>query len=84
MNSEAFPIFLLAVAFDLIIGEPPTKIHPVVWIGKLISFLKIRARPREAYGLLIAMAVIITTVFIGHAIVVAAGRVPIFGWLFSI
>jgi len=83
MSGEAFLIFLLAVAFDLIIGEPPTKIHPVVWIGKLISFLKSRARATKADGLMIAMAVIIVTVFIGHTIVVAAGQVPIFGGLFS-
>ncbi|MFB3763762.1 MAG: cobalamin biosynthesis protein [Methanotrichaceae archaeon] len=83
MNSEAFLIFLLAVAFDLIIGEPPAKIHPVVWIGKLISFLKSRARPRKADGLIIAIAAIIITVFAGHAIVVAMGQIPIVGGLLS-
>ncbi len=83
MSSDAFLVFLLAVAFDLIIGEPTAKIHPVVWIGKLISFLKSRARPTKADGLMVAMAVIITTVFIGHAIVIAAGQIPIFGGLFS-
>jgi len=53
----------------------------VVWIGKLISFLKIRALPRKADGLMIAMAVIITTVFIGHAIVAALDSIPILGRL---
>jgi len=36
-----FPIILLAaVAIDLIIGEPPNYLHPVVWMGKTISFLE--------------------------------------------
>src|ERR687890_2832319 len=25
-------------SFDYLIGEPPNRIHPVVWIGKTISF----------------------------------------------
>ena len=31
-------IFLLALALDLMIGEPPALIHPVVWFGKVIEF----------------------------------------------
>jgi len=33
-------IIFSAVALDLILGEPPTKIHPVVWMGKLIDYFK--------------------------------------------
>ncbi len=33
-------ILLFALAFDLLIGEFPAKIHPVVWIGNIISFFK--------------------------------------------
>ena len=33
-------ILLLAVIFDRIIGELPERIHPTVWIGKLIYFLE--------------------------------------------
>jgi len=29
-----------SVVLDRILGEPPEKIHPVVWIGKLIYFLE--------------------------------------------
>jgi adenosylcobinamide-phosphate synthase len=29
----------IALAIDLVWGEPPGVIHPVVWMGKLISFL---------------------------------------------
>ena len=35
---------LLAGLFDVLFGEPPTPVHPVAWIGKLISFFE-RCRP---------------------------------------
>ena len=33
-------ILFLALAIDLALGEPPPIIHPVVWMGKVISFLE--------------------------------------------
>jgi adenosylcobinamide-phosphate synthase len=36
---EALFILLLALALDLALGEPPSVIHPVVRMGKLVSFL---------------------------------------------
>jgi adenosylcobinamide-phosphate synthase len=30
-------VILGAVAFDLLVGEPPTSFHPVVWMGRLID-----------------------------------------------
>jgi adenosylcobinamide-phosphate synthase len=32
-------ILLLALAIDLVLGEPPRVTHPVVWMGKVVSFL---------------------------------------------
>ncbi|MFA5312418.1 MAG: cobalamin biosynthesis protein [Methanomassiliicoccales archaeon] len=29
----------LAIAIDMLLGEPPNALHPVVWIGKVIGFL---------------------------------------------
>ncbi len=45
-------VLLLAVLFDLLFGEPPTDIHPVVWMGKLINILSKRApvQHRKLYG----------------------------------
>lgn len=38
---EIILILLLAIALDLTLGEPPTALHPVVWMGKTISlFMK--------------------------------------------
>ena len=58
-------IFLLAVAIDLVLGEPPRIIHPVVWMGKVISLLsrggsKQRPTIQFIYGLSI---VLVTTAF---------------------
>ncbi len=33
-------IVFLALIFDLVLGEPPRTIHPVVWMGKTASFLE--------------------------------------------
>jgi adenosylcobinamide-phosphate synthase len=78
---EALTVFLLAAALDIIFGEPPAKVHPVVWIGNLISFLRARARPTRLQGALLALTVIITTVLVGHLLVRAASLVPILGIL---
>lgn len=37
---ELLSIILLAIILDLLWGEPPTSIHPVVLMGRLIEFLK--------------------------------------------
>ncbi len=33
-------IIALAVAVDLVLGDPPNAFHPVAWMGKVISFLE--------------------------------------------
>jgi adenosylcobinamide-phosphate synthase len=72
-------IFVLALAFDVLVGEPPVKIHPVVWIGKLISYLKARTgpTPTKITGLIIASIVILSTVIAGHLLVWLAGPLGI-------
>ncbi|NJE75989.1 adenosylcobinamide-phosphate synthase CbiB [Thermococcus sp. ES12] len=35
---EVLTVFLLALLWDLLIGEPPALVHPVVWFGKLAGF----------------------------------------------
>lgn len=32
------PVLFAAVILDLLVGEPPNKIHPTVWFGKIIGF----------------------------------------------
>jgi adenosylcobinamide-phosphate synthase len=51
-----------ALAIDLALGEPPARLHPVVWMGGVISAL-VRRAPRAgrarafAFGLLLALGV---------------------------
>ena len=61
---ELLLILLLAVAIDVLLGEPPRPVHPVVWIGKLTSLLERIAPVRSArrqlvYGVIITSLIII-------------------------
>ena len=54
-------VLLLALALDLLLGEPPARLHPVVGLGRLIGWLERRApvgaRPQLAYGAAVALGV---------------------------
>jgi len=76
MIAESLAVFLLAAAYDILMGEPPAKVHPVVWIGKFIAFLRARCPPSRAAGIALALVVIAVTVLCGHLAVQAAGFVP--------
>ena len=57
-------IFALAFLIDLAFGEYPDRIHPTIGIGKLISYLKGKAKspnPREekANGVLMALTIML-------------------------
>ncbi|MDR0767764.1 MAG: cobalamin biosynthesis protein [Methanosarcinales archaeon] len=72
--TELILILLLAVFIDLIFGEPPSAVHPVVWIGKLIEFLKSKApkKHRKAYGIIMALTVICFSVLLAVVVVLIA------------
>ena len=59
-------ILLFSLAIDLVLGEFPVQIHPVVWIGKIISFFKdiLIKYDNKASGLILAIAVIVVSSFI--------------------
>ncbi|MFZ3050690.1 MAG: adenosylcobinamide-phosphate synthase CbiB, partial [Methanothrix sp.] len=83
MITESLAVFLLAAAYDILLGEMPAKVHPVVWIGKIIAFLRARAAPTRAGGIALAIIVIAATVLSGHLMVRAAGYVPLLPLLVS-
>lgn len=83
MIQEGLVVFLLAAALDIMLGEPPARIHPVVWIGRLISFLKARLRPTRTRGIILALIVISVTVLAGHLLVRLASPVPFLPLLIS-
>ncbi len=76
--------FVLAVAIDLVFGEPAAALHPVVWIGRLITLLE-RLAPRRfkyAYGFFLAFVTIAATVLIGCGLSWLAYQVsPLLGLL---
>jgi adenosylcobinamide-phosphate synthase len=65
-------IFALAAAFDILVGEPPASIHPVVWIGRLISSLRKLIPNTRTGGLAVAALVIFCTIASGYILVYAA------------
>jgi len=80
----ALAVLLLAVAIDLILGEPPAKFHPVVVMGKMIATLRKRASPSRICGIGIAFLVISSAVIAGHLLIEAARIVPIFGLILGL
>jgi adenosylcobinamide-phosphate synthase len=64
--------FLLAVAMDLVFGEPKPAFHPVVWIGALIGFLDRHAtrRLKRLYGVIMALSCISLMPIAGYGITI--------------
>jgi adenosylcobinamide-phosphate synthase len=64
---------LLALLFDLLLGDPPNRFHPTAWMGNLIAFL-LRWRPRGnrfaelSYSVFILFVGITLSIFAGIAI----------------
>jgi len=60
----AFLMIAVALAVDRVLGEPPNRLHPVVWMGAVISFLDrriARGHPRRerAAGIVLALVPIL-------------------------
>ncbi|MGO8684614.1 MAG: adenosylcobinamide-phosphate synthase CbiB [Thermoleophilia bacterium] len=67
---------LLAGLFDVLIGEPPNALHPVVWMGSLAGFMA-RRRPLRGRRAELAWGVVIVVTTAGLA--GAAGVALTFG-----
>lgn len=73
----AITIIIMSLIIDLILDEPPRRIHPVVWMGKLISYID-RKIPRGdrrieiVAGLFMCLAVtiIFTLLFTGFLAII--------------
>jgi adenosylcobinamide-phosphate synthase len=64
-------VMLLALLFDILFGEPPAFLHPVVWMGKLInSFVRFApADNRRLYGLLVVIFCVGVAVLAGLVVI---------------
>ncbi len=72
---------MLAVALDLLLGDPPSRFHPVAWIGRLIALGRRWAErvPDDLlllYGALLIVVVTITAVMGALTAQAAAGWLP--------
>lgn len=79
----ALATVLLAGALDVVFGEPPASLHPVVWMGRLIGALEARrphGRPwaELVYGALTVLVVTGACAATGLALVLLLGWLPWF------
>ncbi len=65
-----FQVLIVALLFDIILGEPPAFIHPVVWMGRLIYPFVRRApsKHRKLFGLFMVISCTGLAVIAGIAI----------------
>jgi adenosylcobinamide-phosphate synthase len=64
---EILLILALAIALDVALGDPPNIIHPVAWMGKVISFLEkgnIGHRPAAQFIYGTAMTLLMIALFV--------------------
>lgn len=55
-------ILVTAVVLDLVLGEPPNKLHPVAWQGNLIS-LGLKLTPKRNRSAQLAFGIVIVIIF---------------------
>lgn len=88
---DKFFVLGMALALDRLAGEPPERVHPVVWVGYAISFLADRApggrRARLAYGALCAAlpggGAALVAVLLPRVVRAPWLRLPLEAWLFK-
>jgi adenosylcobinamide-phosphate synthase len=73
---------LLALLWDAVLGEPPARLHPVVWMGRVVSFVERGApagRPALELATGVALALVVPTAFAlaGGALLAALSPAPL-------
>lgn len=70
-------VLLLALLLDILSGEPPAFIHPVVWMGKVIN-LFVRSAPlrhKKMFGFFMAFFCVALAFFAGLLIISLSGLI---------
>ena len=85
MSSEV-TILLGALAVDLVLGEPPSWCHPVVWMGRMQGALRRRApkRPLPAFLWGVSMAALGPSLFAGLTWLALHHTHGLVHWLLSV
>jgi adenosylcobinamide-phosphate synthase len=65
---DSILIFTIAFLIDLVFGEYPNRIHPTIGIGKMILYLKLKAKNpnplvEKAKGVLMALTIMLVVAF---------------------
>jgi len=72
-------VLLFAVLIDLAVGEPPARLHPVVWIGTLIGIFKkhIPSSGRKTYGVFMGLSCILFASLIAYVVLLISSQSPV-------
>lgn len=74
--SPVLEVLLLAFIADISFGEPPSIVHPVVWMGRFISLLQnLPLKDRKVLGTLIVVVTTGAALLIGMLVVLAASYI---------
>ena len=75
-------VLLLAVVWDLLLGDPPGRLHPVSWIGGLISVGRSWARhlPREMLAVYGAFLVVVVGVVAIMGVLIVQALASLLWW----
>lgn len=86
---DSLLILLLAFVIDLIFGEFPDRVHPTVWMGNVIAYLKPKTRSanpltEKRNGVFLCIAVIALFTVPAFFLLWAIRLIPVWGWLLYI
>ncbi len=73
-SSRRATAVVLAMALDLVAGEPPARWHPVVWLGRALGWLEKRAPGRSVADGAAAVAAVTAGAWVTARVVGAAAR----------
>lgn len=85
---EGLFILLLAVVIDILFGEPPRVIHPVVWMGKVISFWQRfapvrRGWPQLVYGAVMVLLTIFAFASPAYCLLLYVGKISLTAYIIT-
>lgn len=86
MKPPDLAVPVLALALDLLLGEPPPRVHPVVWMGRLVA-LGERLAPGRAWGQLLAGFLVVTVIaflFTGSVLLILMWAGTLNAWLYLV
>ncbi len=55
---------LIALAFEMVKSEPPEKVHPTVWFGKIVEFLDNKLPESVFYGIIPPLTTIVFAIIL--------------------